>query len=174
MPDLCLIANIVAVHGVAGALKLRSQSDVPGRFSRLDTVLVGPDPAHVRSLRITDARELGDRVIVQFEGLPDRDAAEELVGLNMYVTGEQMESPPEGRYFVHDLIGCAVRTPEGEDRGAIVDVMLLPANDVYVVMFEEREILVPAVPEFIRDVNVQEKRVTVEPVPGLFEEEDED
>lgn len=173
MSELCLIANIVAVHGIDGGLKLRSHSDIPGRFSRLDTVLVGHDELTARKIRVLEASEHGDRVILYFDGCTDRNMAENFVGMNVFITDEQMEIPPDGRYFVHDLIGCRVATPDGEARGEIVDVMLMPANDVYVVQFEGREVLVPAVPDFIGSVDLQAKLVTVKPIPGLFEEEDE-
>ncbi len=172
--ELCCIGSIVAAHGVKGAVRLRSFSDIPGRFARLESVLVGSDPATARSMRVTGGGEDDARVILQFEGCEDRDCAEELAGLNVYITDEQMEAPPEGRHFIHDLIGCAVRTPENEDRGVVRDVMLLPANDVYVVNHRGFEVLVPAVPAFIRKVDTENKLIVVEPVPGLFEDFDED
>lgn len=172
--DPCLIASIVAAHGVKGAVRLRSYSDVPGRFCRLESVLVGEDPSRMRSVRVKAASDDGPRPILELEGCDDRDAAEALIGLNVYVPETEMEPPPEGRYFIHDLIGCAVRTPEGEERGVVSDVMLLPANDVYVVTWRGFEVLVPAVPAFIQKVDTEQKVIVVAPVPGLFEEFDED
>ncbi len=172
--DLCMIGSIVAAHGLRGGLKVQSFSDVPGRFSRLDVVLIGRTPAKVRPARISEASDDGPRVILQFEDCDDRDAAEALIGLNIYVEETKMEAPPEGRHFIHDLIGCTVQTASGEYRGTVRDVMLLPANDIYVVEFEGREVLVPAVPAIVTQVDTAGKTITVEPVPGLFEDPDAD
>ena len=69
---------------------------------------------------------------------------------------------------------CRVETEDGASRGVVRDVMLLPANDVYVVEYRGFEVLLPAVPDFIQSVSTAEKRIVVTPVPGLFEEFDED
>lgn len=172
--ELCLIGSIVAAHGIRGAVKVQSHSDIPGRFSRLEQVLVGATPKQVREMEIASASEQGATVLLQLGGIDDRDSAEDLVGSSLFVTEDEMEAPPEGRYFIHDLIGCRVETPEGEARGSVRDVMLLPANDVYVVDYHGFEVLVPAVPDFIQSVNTAEKRIVVTPVPGLFEDVDED
>ncbi len=172
--DLCLIGSIVAAHGIRGGLKVQSFSDVPGRFSRLETVLLGHAPERVRPAVVVDAAGDGSRVILQLEDCDDREAAELLVGLNIYVEDAEMADPPEGRHFIHDLIGCTVQTASGEYRGTVRDVMLLPANDIYVVEFEGREVLLPAVPAIVTMVNTAEKAITVEPIAGLFEDPDAD
>ena len=172
--ELCCIGTIVAAHGMKGAVRLRSYSDIPGRFARLESVLVGSDADTARPMRVTGGGEDDARVVLQLEGCEERDCAEELAGLNVYITDEQMGTPPEGQHFIHDLIGCAVRTPENEERGVVRDVMLMPANDVYVVNYRGFEVLVPAVPAFIRKVDTENKVIVVEPVPGLFEDFDED
>jgi 16S rRNA processing protein RimM len=171
--DLCMIGSIVAAHGIRGAVKVQSFSDVPGRFGRLDDVLLGTTPERVRPARVVTASDEGPRVILRFEGSEDRDSAEALVGLNVYIDVADMAAPPEGRHFIHDLIGCTVRTTSGTYRGTVRDVMLLPANDVYVVDYHGFEVLIPAVPAFVTEVDTARKAVTIETVPGLFDEYDE-
>lgn len=174
MRDVCLIGSVTGPHGVRGAVNVRSHSDVPGRFLRLGSVLVGPDPSRLRSLRVTEATDDGHRVILRLEGVESREAADELRGMHLYVDAAQMEAPPPGRHYVHDLVGCDVRTEAGEERGRIADVLLLPANDVYVVRWRGREFLVPAVPDAVAAVDTAGRLVTVRDLPGLFEESDED
>ncbi|MDT8323186.1 MAG: ribosome maturation factor RimM [Bacteroidota bacterium] len=172
--ELCLIGTIVAAHGIRGAVRVQSHSDIPGRFSRLGQVLVGSAPENVDMLSVVSVSEDGSKVLLHFSSSNDRDTAEDLVGRHLYITDEQMEAPPEGRYFVHDLIGCHVETTEGASRGIVRDVMLLPANDVYVVEYRGFEVLIPAVPDFIQSVDTAGKRIVVTPVDGLFEDFDED
>lgn len=172
--ELCQIGTIVAPHGIRGALRVQSHSDIPGRFSRLTSVLVGTDETDVREMQVAGATEEVARVLLELSECADRDRAEQLVGMKVFITDEQMEAPPEGRYFVHDLIGCRVETPDGEPHGEVRDVMLMPANDIYVVDYRGFEVLIPAVPAFIRSVDTDGKRIVVEDVPGLFEDLDED
>jgi 16S rRNA processing protein RimM len=174
MPDLCLIGSIAGVHGIRGALSVISCSDIPGRFTRLDTVYIGKDLDSVTGYRVTEATGHGDRVLLNLEGISDRNQAEALKGNFIYVKADQMEAPPEGRYFIHDLIGCDIVTMEGERKGVLSDVMLLPANDVYVADCDGREVLIPAVPAIVRSVDINQRRITVEAIDGLFEDDDED
>lgn len=172
--DLCIIGAVVAAHGVQGTVRLRSYSDVPGRFGRLETVLLGIEPGQTREYQVLSVSEDGDRVLLRVEGCDDRDTAETLIGCNAYIPESAMERPPEGHHFVHELIGCTMHTASGEYRGIVRDVMLLPANDIYVVDVEGREVLVPAVPAFIKSVDIEARSIVVDPIPGLFEDTDED
>lgn len=172
--ELCIIGAVVAAHGVQGTVRLRSYSDVPGRFGRLETVLLGVDDRHIQTYRVLSSSEYGDRVLLRFEGCDDRDTAETLIGCNVYIPEHAMERPPDGSHFVHDLIGCTMRTVSGEYRGIVRDVMLLPANDIYVVDYDGSEVLVPAVPAFIRSVDIEARSIVVDPIPGLFEDTNAD
>lgn len=168
--ERCLIGSVVAAHGLRGVVKVQSFSDVPGRFSGLECVLLGRTPEKAHPVRLHSVSDDGPKVLMQFEDCDDRDAAERLVGMNLYIEEADMAPPPEGRHFIHDLIGCAVFTASGDARGTVRDVMLLPANDVYVVDFLGHEVLVPAVPAFILAVDTAGRRITIEDVPGLFDD----
>jgi len=174
MSEMCLIGAVTAAHGIHGAVRVRSHSDIPGRFNRLTSVHVGHAGKELRVLHIGHAEETPDRVILHFEDCDNRSTAESLVGVEIYIPVEEMESPPPGRYFIHDIIGCEVLNTSGERKGSVRDVLLLPANDVYVVDTGQSEVLLPAVPAFIHSVDVDAKRIVIEDVPGLFEDVDED
>ncbi len=173
--SLCLLGNIVGVHGVRGWLKVQVFSNIPDRFTYLDRVLIGEDEDSAEEVEIESSADSGSLALLKIVSVDDRNEAESYVGLSIYITDEQMLPPPEGMHYVHELIGCeAIDAHTGKVRGTVTDVMLLPANDVYVVNDGGREILVPAVPEFINNVDTKNKRITINPVPGLFAETDED
>jgi len=171
--NYCLIGKIVGVKGIRGEVKVFSYSDIPGRFGLLGKVLIGTSEAETLEFHVDKAQESHGKVYLFFRDIADRSGAEMLVGQNIYIPDSEMMSPPEGRYYVHDLVGCRVLTPAGKDKGQIVDVMLLPANDVYVVLCENKEVLVPAIPAYIKNVDIKSKCVVIEDVQGLFEDEDE-
>ena len=172
--DLCLIAKITGFHGVRGGVTVGVYSDVHGRFAALQEVQAGPDTSHLIPLRITEVREMPQKTVVTFEGRSSRNDVEELRGWKVYIAATDMVPPPEGRHFVHELIGCTVRDAEGRTRGRLRDVYLMPASDVYAVDAGGREVLVPAVPEFIVSVDTVARVVVVNAMPGLFDEIDED
>ncbi len=172
--DLCLIARITGFHGVKGGVTVEVYSDVRGRFTTLRDVQAGPDPSRLIPLRITDVREMPQKTVFTFEGYPTRNDVEAMRGWSIYIPETEMAPPPEGRHFVHDLIGCLVHDTDGRMRGTVKDVYLMPAHDVYGVETPEREVLIPAVPEFIVSVDTDARMIVVRPVPGLFEEIDED
>ena len=76
----------------------------------------------------------------------------------------------EDTYYIFELIGLEVITTEGESIGFIEDVYDLPANDVYVVKEKAREILIPAVKEIVKKVDIEKREIVIEPIEGLLEE----
>lgn len=172
--ELCLLATIIAVHGIHGALRMRVHSDHPQRLSRVERVGIGPDPDHLRWVRVLSARQSGEISVVTLEGVDSREEAESMRQWGVYIEESQMLPPPKGRYFVHDLIGCRVETIEGTSVGVVVDVMLLPTNDAYVVRTSKGEVLVPAIPEIVLEVSIPERCIRIDPLPGLLESDDAD
>jgi 16S rRNA processing protein RimM len=172
--DSCLIGSIVAAHGIAGGLKVRSHSDIPGRFAKLKRVYVGRDAATAREYTVRKASDATGSVLLFLDTVTDRNTAETLIGSSLYIEEKDMLPPPEGRHYVHDLIGCEVRTEDGTRKGVIRDVLLFPANDLYSVDCDGREVLIPAVPEIVVKVDTAARLVTVADLPGLFTLEDDD
>lgn len=173
--SLCLLGTITGAHGIHGWLKVALYTDMENRLELLDTVLVGKRETRVETMHIEGSREDAKHRLLKLQEVPDRNAAEALVGYSLFITDNQMLPPPEGMHYIHELIGCTIIDEEtGDSRGIVKDVMLLPANDVYVVDYKGREILIPAVPDFIRNVDTVKKEIIVKPVPGLYEDEDAD
>jgi 16S rRNA processing protein RimM len=110
-------------------------------------------------------------VVVFFEGISTRDKAEMMRGADLLIEADEMAPPPSGKYYVHELIGCTVVTEDKQHIGVVKDVMLLPANDIYVVDAGGREVLVPAVPDFVSAVDIKARCVTIKLVDGLMGEE---
>lgn len=72
-------------------------------------------------------------------------------------------------YFIHDIVGMNVLTEAGGQIGIVREVMQLPANDVWVVASGDKEILIPAIKEVIRSVDLQRRVVVIRPMEGLLE-----
>jgi 16S rRNA processing protein RimM len=112
-------------------------------------------------------------MLLQFAGIGDRTDAESLRGQWIFVPESEAVTLEEDTYFVHDIIGLAVQTVAGEPLGTVTDVLATGANDVYVVAPPDdpkREILLPAIEEVVKEINLEQGTMTVELLPGLLEE----
>jgi len=163
--------KIVKVFGIKGEVKVYSYARTSDEFEALETVKVGTTDTTTSELQIDAARDRGGDVYVKFRGIDDRNAAEAIVNQFIYIEEERRKPPQAGRYYVHDLIGCRVSTVDGRDLGTLKDVMNAPGGTLYVVSTKLGDVLMPAVKEFIADVNIASKLITVTPPEGLFEGE---
>ncbi len=172
--ELCLIGTITGAVGIAGGVRVLSHSDNPGRFALLKTVHLRDSDGRDRVLHVRKAEEKGSRIVLFFEGVLTRTDAETLRGLDILIEDVDMLPPPEGRHYIHDLIGCTVIDDDGNTVGVVRDVTLLPANDVYVVDTPRGELLLPAIPDFIHRVDTASKTIVAVPDENLYEVGDAD
>ncbi len=169
--SLYAAGKIVKVFGIKGEVKVYSYARTSDEYAVLETVKVGSNDQTTSERIIDSARDRGGDVYLKFHGIDDRNAAEEIVNHFIYIEEERRKPPQAGRYYVHDLIGCRVLSVEGRELGTLKDVMNAPGGTLYVVATTHGDVLMPAVKEFIADVNIAAKAVTVTPPEGLFEGE---
>jgi 16S rRNA processing protein RimM len=152
--------------GLRGEVDVAITSDAPERFAIGAVVLLAADH---RPLTVASRRRTGRGVIVSFEEVVDRNAAEALKGAELVISAGQARPLEEGEYWDHDLIGCEVITTDGRVIGRVEDVLHAAANDVLVVRGDRGEDLIPLTSNIVMDVRPRE-RITIEPIPGLLEE----
>lgn len=160
------VGRIVRPHGIRGEVIVRRYGETPGLLEPGSSLQVGETHVRVRA-----ARPHQQFWIVSFEGVTDRTAAETLAGAALRVEADRLPPLPEDAYYNFQLIGMRVRTVGGEDLGILEEILETGAQDVYVVRGKGREILLPALREVIRGVDVAAGTMTVEPLPGLLDEE---
>jgi len=163
--DWVLIGVIAGAHGVKGEMKVNLETDFPDRFKRLRTVYVGKD--HV-PMRLESARRLGDRVAIRLADCTDRDAAQALHGTLLFIPSRDMMPLPAHTYYRDQIVGLRVVTTAGDVLGTITEILVTGSNDVYVARDEQREILIPALKEIVREVDVNGGRMVIEPMDGLL------
>lgn len=165
-----VVGKITKAHGLQGEVVVLVISDNPDRFDPGTSVFLEDG----RELRIGSSRPNGGRLLVTFEGVTDRNAADLLRGSQLVVPLSMLPELPEGDYWPHQLEGCEVITESGRPLGAIVDVLSSPANDLWVAVDGSgTETLIPAIREVVAEVDVARKRVLVRDLPGLTVPDDE-
>lgn len=172
VPDGCFaVGQIIGVHGLRGEIKLDLYTDFPERFAPGERVMMGAELAEVE---IESVRTHQKFLLIRFKGIDDRTAAEMLRGQWLFVDEEDAAELEEGAYWIHDLIGLQVVEEAGASLGVIVDVLSTGANDVYVVrppagQNRGQDILLPAIPDVIRAVDVAGGVMTVHLIEGLVD-----
>jgi len=161
-------------HGMDGELKINPEhTDDPARFEALDTVYVGRTPHEVTRHTISSVRyqetKRGTTVILGLADVEDRTDAEELSKLRVFAHEDDLELG-EDEVFIHDLVGLAVVTEADEELGTVSNYMEMPAQDVFVVRRPNGEqAMIPAVEEFIVDIDLDGGQLIVRLVEGLIE-----
>lgn len=172
------VGRLVKAHGLKGAFKLELYTDDPeGRFVPGNTfTLQVPEssPWHGKDLTVREFRWMNSHPVAFFEGVDDRNAAEQLVKAILWIDQDTSAAPVEDdAWYDHQLIGLDVVR---DDRvvGRVVRVDHLPAQDLLIVRpvgeGDDREVLVPFVSAIVPEVDIAGGRVVVTPPTGLFEE----
>ena len=161
--------KLTNTHGVYGAMKAESWCDSVEILASLECVYLFQDNRY-SPLHVTRASIFKNLVIFEFEEVPDMNTAEKLKGSVIYAAREDIPLE-EGSVFVSDMIGLPVIDANtGKVYGTLKDVNNLGASDLYVVTTSSGDRMIPAVREFVKEINV-EKGIFVTPIPGLLEDE---
>ncbi len=168
--DRYAVARITGAHGIGGFFRIELLTDDPERLKRLREVYIGLEANEAVPLMVEAVRMLHRSVVIKVKTIDDRTAAEALRNNFIFVAQKDLTKPGRGRWFVHDIIGCAVVTTDGRDVGAVADVMKSAAQDIWVVRSGVKEYLIPAVAEFIAEVDIARRRIVVRPIEGLLDE----
>jgi 16S rRNA processing protein RimM len=144
-------------------MRVEPLTDDPERFGRLKTVLVAG-----QERTIEEFRQRPRDVLLRLDGISTPEQVQALRGEYIRIRAEDAAPLPEGAYYHYQLTGLQVATTAGEPLGELVDVLPLESNDVYVVRGSRGEVLVPALRSVIREVDLEARRMTIEPMPGLL------
>ena len=154
--------KIVNTHGIAGEVQIMPWADDPDFLLNFKTLYLDGKPIHIRSARVHK-----NAVLMKLDGVDDINEAMRLKNKVVSIDREDA-TLEEGSFFLADLYGLEVRDADsGEVLGTISDVLTPPANNVYIVKGTKREYMIPAVPEFIVETNVDEGYLLVHLIEGM-------
>lgn len=140
-----------------GELIVEATGDDDARFAPGEKVRAEGDPAI--DLTVRKSRPARDALAISFEGIDGVESAERLRGRVLTVAVEDLPALPPGVYYHHEIIGCEVVDGDGRRLGTVEEILETGGNDVYCVREGSEEVLVPAVPEFIAEVDRGARRI---------------
>ena len=157
-PPELRVGRVAKAHGVRGALRIELLSDFPDRFQAGSEVEVAG-----RRLKVASSEEGDGSLLVSFEGISDRDAAERLVGAYCTVPLAAARPLPDDRYYHFQLVGLRVFDRRRQQPlGQVAEVLSYDANDVLRVTNGDKELLIPMVKTVVTAIRTEEGTITVD------------
>ena len=161
------VGQIVNTFGIKGMVKVMPFTDDIRRFDKLDKVYIEKNKSK-KEYKIEEVKYHKNMVLIKFEGIDKIEQAEELRNSYWTVSRDSVEELEEGRYYIVDLLGLDVYTDEQVLLGTLDDIFNTGSNDIYVVKNKKgKQILLPAIEDVIKQVDLENKKIIVHLLPGL-------
>jgi 16S rRNA processing protein RimM len=161
--------RIVKTHGIRGEVQVYPYSDAESFFACKDIFVHGIYGEKVPQRVLKARTKKGQSVILTLEGIVDRTQAGSFVGKEIFLDRTRLSPLAEGEYYWHELEGLTVVSVGGEEMGTLSDILSTGAHDVYVVKGDRGEILVPAVEQMVKKIDLEKGVMKVDLPPGLVE-----
>lgn len=167
--DLIRIGQIGGPHGLRGGLKFRPDDSGTTLLDELDRVFIerAEAPAEYRLVEVGPLNQRQMKIIL--EGVSDVNAAEELRGATVFAAETDLPAVAPGEFYYFQAAGCEVRTTDGRILGHIKSTFFSGAHDVWVVATDGAEFMIPVIEDVVKSIDLDARRVTIEPLPGLLE-----
>jgi len=154
LKNLITIGKIIKPSGLKGRVKVLSYLTSPRILEEQSRVLIGTDENDPVAYVIKEVSIKGKFCLLSLRGIDGVEESERLKGKFMYLPREVFDAPGEDEYFWDDIIGLEVVTEEGEKLGVVTSIIPTGSNDVYVCEGPGGEVLLPAVEDFIKKIDV--------------------
>ncbi len=162
--------KIVGTHGVRGEMRVQPWCDSTAFLTKFKVFYL--DKNGSENITVAASRPHGNVCLVKAKGIDTIEQAERFRGRVLYIDREDCKLE-EGRYFVTDIIGCEVFDADSNEYlGKVTDVSETGANDVWHIMKDGNEFLVPNIPVFVKNVDIENGKIIIAPIKGMFDDED--
>ncbi|WP_216828011.1 ribosome maturation factor RimM [Alkalihalobacterium elongatum] len=166
------VGKIVNTHGIRGEVRVISTTDFEEeRYANGSELFIEhPDLKEMIAVVVETHRKHKNFDLLTFEGYTNISQVEKFKGATLKVSEDALGELNEGEFYYHEIIGCHVFTKDGLELGKIIEVLSPGANDVWVIQPKTggKDILIPYIDEVVKEVNVVEKKVTIELLEGLI------
>lgn len=167
--DRIKVGKIVSAVGIRGEVKVYPYTDYIERFEELEGVYAAED-----WLEIEKVRYQKNMVIIKFETVDDRNAAESMRDRFLTIDREDLRELEEDEYFIFDLIGLEAQDTSGKRLGVVSDVIQNTAQDLYEIKTDRgKKHLIPAVREFVPEIDIDRGIMVINPIEGLLGDQEE-
>ena len=166
--EYTIVGKIISSHGIKGEVKIYPLTDNLNRFDYLKTAYIGDKKIKVE---LEKAKYHKNLAILKFKEFNDINQILSFKDSFIYVDETEKVVLPKDHFFIYDLVGSKVFNTNSQLIGILSDIVQGPSNDIYVVkdMEEEKEYLIPAVKQFIINIDIDNKEIIIDPIEGMIE-----
>jgi 16S rRNA processing protein RimM len=167
--EMAVVGRIARAHGIRGQVIVNIETDFPETRFQPGGQLFIERSGRVEALRLTTVRFQHQRPVIGIDGVETMNDADALAGQELRVPVDWLAPLPGGTFYRHHLIGCKVETGTGEPVGTVSDVEGTVGGSRLVIEGTRGEILIPLATAICRTIDVETKRIVIEPPGGLLE-----
>jgi 16S rRNA processing protein RimM len=167
--DMAVVGRIARAHGNRGEVILDVETDFPRERFRPGEELFIHRAGEIVALLITAARFHRERPVLAIEGVTTISAAEKFAGSELRIPADRLQPLPSGTFYRHDLVGCRVETRGGLLVGVVREVEGSVVASRLVVVGAAGEVLIPLASEICTAIDLEARRITIEPPEGLLD-----
>ena len=165
--NLITIGKIVSTQGHRGEVRVLPSTDFPERFQSMSEMKVSLN-GQIRVMHPEKVWPHKGFIIIKFKEILDMNQAELLRDAVIHISREELTQLPVGTYYIFQIVGLDVFTEEGRFLGTIKEVLATGSNDVYIIQREgQKDLLIPAIKQVIKEVDIERKKMVVELMEGL-------
>jgi 16S rRNA processing protein RimM len=171
--NLIVIGRLSRPHGVKGEVRIEFfNREDPHFFFHYQKIFIQEDKEVPRLYRPLTIRPHKHGILVQLEGIQNKDEAERLKGKLVLVDPAELPPLGEDEYYWHEILGMRVVTEQGGAVGKVTDIVHTGSNDVYVVSKGRNEFLIPAIKDIIIAIEKDTRTMVIRSLKGLLEKDD--
>jgi len=161
--EFIAIGKILAPWGIKGKLKVEVVTDFPHRFAPCSKIYIKRQP-----MTIDGTEWHKGQAIIKLNTIDTIDEAQRLKGQPVEIHRSQLKPLSEGQYYHFQLIGLEVWTTQGELLGNITEILAAASNDNYVISSPKGELLIPAIEDVVKSIDLDKRRLVIEAIDGLL------
>lgn len=164
------VGKVVKPHGIRGEFSMLSYADSPLLFDELDAVYLSFGKGRPRRFVVSKWRKHKGMILMTLESVADRNRAEELRGAEVLARTKDLPDTDEDEVYLYELEGLRVELQDGTEVGILSGFIETPQQETWsITMPNGKELLLPAVPEFVLDIDLDAERIVIDPPDGLLD-----
>ena len=167
--NLLLIGKVIRPHGLMGQLRIWSYAESQASFSDVVGVFLEACSGEIHNFEVITVKPHKNFFLMSLRGLTSLEEAEKYRGAGIYISKHDLKATGEHEYFWHELIGLAVYLETGQYIGTLNHILPTGGNDIYVVREGEKEFLIPAIQEVVKEIDLANGRLIIEELEGLLD-----
>ena len=166
--DYIVIGKITRPHGIRGALRVEPYTQDSDKFLSLESLYLA-GAGDRKLFQVEKVQSAGKQIILTLTGISSRNEAELYRNFSLEITRQDAQDMDDDGFYYDELIGFKVVTVENLEIGILDDIMQNPANDIFVIRKDDKELLIPVVDEFVSNIDKHKGVITIDPIEGLLE-----